>query len=165
MPVLLLWRATNLQWQTKPAERSLDSNHPPAQLKRLLTSAWVMTMEFLSVANGVFAVKMYDSDYAQFRQSQRIHVCDFRLRALTHRLSESLLQRLERIAPQSRRGEAESAKEGYWRWPQRQLAGNAIDFFIQVLGLSFNPARARAGPCARSPKLEPCSISFRPSTS
>jgi hypothetical protein len=31
-------------------------------------------------------------------------------------------------------------KDSYWRWPQRNLAGNAIDFFVQVLGLSFNDA-------------------------
>ena len=31
-------------------------------------------------------------------------------------------------------------KEGYWRWPQRNLAGNAIDFFMRVLGLSFHDA-------------------------
>ena len=31
-------------------------------------------------------------------------------------------------------------KDGYWRWPQRNLAGNAIDFFTQVLGLSFHDA-------------------------
>ena len=31
-------------------------------------------------------------------------------------------------------------KDSYWRWPQRDLAGNAIDFFVQVLGLSFNDA-------------------------
>jgi hypothetical protein len=31
-------------------------------------------------------------------------------------------------------------KDSYWRWPQRQLAGNAIDFFVQVLGLTFNEA-------------------------
>ena len=31
-------------------------------------------------------------------------------------------------------------KESYWRWPQRELAGNTIDFFIKVLGLSFNDA-------------------------
>jgi|GEM_PF-530800 len=31
-------------------------------------------------------------------------------------------------------------KDSYWRWPERNLAGNAIDFFIQVLGLSFNDA-------------------------
>jgi len=31
-------------------------------------------------------------------------------------------------------------KDSYWRWPQRNLAGNAIDFFVQVLGLSFNEA-------------------------
>ena len=31
-------------------------------------------------------------------------------------------------------------KESYWRWPQRELAGNTIDFFVKVLGLSFNDA-------------------------
>jgi hypothetical protein len=31
-------------------------------------------------------------------------------------------------------------KDSYWRWPERALAGNAIDFFVQVLGLSFNDA-------------------------
>ena len=31
-------------------------------------------------------------------------------------------------------------KESYWRWPQRDLAGNAIDFFVKVLGLSFHDA-------------------------
>jgi hypothetical protein len=31
-------------------------------------------------------------------------------------------------------------KESYWRWPQRDLAGNAIDFFTRVLGLSFHDA-------------------------
>jgi len=31
-------------------------------------------------------------------------------------------------------------KDSYWRWPQRNLAGNAIDFFVQVLGLSFHEA-------------------------
>ena len=29
-------------------------------------------------------------------------------------------------------------KDSYWRWPQRNLAGNAIDFFVQVLALSFH---------------------------
>jgi hypothetical protein len=28
----------------------------------------------------------------------------------------------------------------YWRWPQRNLAGNAIDFHMQVLGMSFHDA-------------------------
>jgi hypothetical protein len=32
------------------------------------------------------------------------------------------------------------AKDSYWRWPQRNLAGNTIDFFVQVLGLSFHDA-------------------------
>ena len=31
-------------------------------------------------------------------------------------------------------------KESYWRWPQRNLAGNAIDFFVHVLGLTFHDA-------------------------
>ena len=31
-------------------------------------------------------------------------------------------------------------KDSYWRWPERGLAGNAIDFFVQVLGLSFSDA-------------------------
>lgn len=31
-------------------------------------------------------------------------------------------------------------KDSYWRWPPRNLAGNTIDFFVQVLGLSFHHA-------------------------
>lgn len=31
-------------------------------------------------------------------------------------------------------------KDGYWRWPERDLAGNAIDFCTQVLRLSFHDA-------------------------
>ena len=31
-------------------------------------------------------------------------------------------------------------KESYWRWPQRNLAGNTIDFFVQVLGMTFHNA-------------------------
>jgi hypothetical protein len=31
-------------------------------------------------------------------------------------------------------------KESYWRWPQRDLAGNTIDFFMRALGLSFHDA-------------------------
>jgi hypothetical protein len=31
-------------------------------------------------------------------------------------------------------------KASYWRWPERNLAGNAIDFFMRVLGLSFHDA-------------------------
>ena len=31
-------------------------------------------------------------------------------------------------------------KQSYWRWPQRNLEGNAIDFFVRVLGLSFHEA-------------------------
>jgi hypothetical protein len=29
-------------------------------------------------------------------------------------------------------------KDCYWRWPERDLAGNTIDFHVQVLGLSFH---------------------------
>ena len=31
-------------------------------------------------------------------------------------------------------------KDSYWRWPERNLGGNSIDFFVQVLGLSFHDA-------------------------
>ncbi len=31
-------------------------------------------------------------------------------------------------------------KESYWRWPERNQAGNAIDFCVQVLGMSFHDA-------------------------
>jgi len=31
-------------------------------------------------------------------------------------------------------------KDSYWRWPERDRAGNAIDFFVQILGLSFHDA-------------------------
>lgn len=31
-------------------------------------------------------------------------------------------------------------KDSYWRWPEHDLAGNAIDFFVKVLGLSFHDA-------------------------
>ena len=31
-------------------------------------------------------------------------------------------------------------KESYWRWPERELAGNTIDFFIRVLDRSFHQA-------------------------
>jgi len=34
-------------------------------------------------------------------------------------------------------------KDSYWRWPEPNLAGNAIDFFVQVLGLSFHDAMRR----------------------
>lgn len=32
------------------------------------------------------------------------------------------------------------AKGCYWRWPERGLAGNAIDFGTQVLRISFHQA-------------------------
>jgi hypothetical protein len=31
-------------------------------------------------------------------------------------------------------------KASYWRWPDRDLAGNAIDFYVKVLGASFHDA-------------------------
>ena len=31
-------------------------------------------------------------------------------------------------------------KDSYWRWPERNLAGNTIGFHVQVLGLSFHDA-------------------------
>lgn len=31
-------------------------------------------------------------------------------------------------------------KASYWRWPERDLAGDAIDFYTKVLGVSFHEA-------------------------
>ena len=31
-------------------------------------------------------------------------------------------------------------KDRYWRWPERNQAGNAIDFCVQILGLNFHDA-------------------------
>ena len=31
-------------------------------------------------------------------------------------------------------------KASYWRWPDRNLAGNTIDFYTKVLGASFADA-------------------------
>lgn len=31
-------------------------------------------------------------------------------------------------------------KASYWRWPDRDLSGNTIDFYVKVLGMSFNDA-------------------------
>ena len=31
-------------------------------------------------------------------------------------------------------------KDSYWRWPERNLSGNAIDFLVKVLGRSFHAA-------------------------
>jgi hypothetical protein len=65
-----------------------------------------------------------------------------RLAPLEPPLRRRGLQLIERDA-----GNFESAnhpglilKESYWRWPQRGLAGNAIDFYTQILGLSFHQA-------------------------
>ncbi len=37
-------------------------------------------------------------------------------------------------------------KDSYWLWPERQLSGNAIDFHVQVLGLSFHAAMTELTP-------------------
>jgi len=31
-------------------------------------------------------------------------------------------------------------KESYWRWPERNLGGNAIDFFVQIFQMNFHDA-------------------------
>ena len=31
-------------------------------------------------------------------------------------------------------------KASFWNWPERELSGNTIDFFVKVLGASFNDA-------------------------
>jgi len=28
-------------------------------------------------------------------------------------------------------------KSSYWRWPERDIDGNTIDFYMKILGLSF----------------------------
>jgi hypothetical protein len=35
-------------------------------------------------------------------------------------------------------------KDCYWRWPERNLSGNAIDFHVHVLGLSFHDMSRRS---------------------
>jgi hypothetical protein len=37
-------------------------------------------------------------------------------------------------------------KESYWRWPERDLAGNAIDFFVQILKMNFHDAMRQIYP-------------------
>jgi len=31
-------------------------------------------------------------------------------------------------------------KDWYWNWPERDMSGNTIDFYVEVLGTSFNDA-------------------------
>ncbi|TFH16874.1 MAG: hypothetical protein E4H02_04470 [Lentisphaerales bacterium] len=31
-------------------------------------------------------------------------------------------------------------KAWYWNWPERDMSGNTIDFFVDILGMSFNHA-------------------------
>ena len=50
-------------------------------------------------------------------------------------------------------------KDSYWRWPERNLAGSAIDFFMRVLGLTFNGVRCQYGKrpasaCSPPPKSQ-----------
>jgi len=35
---------------------------------------------------------------------------------------------------------ASSSKRVYWRWPEQDLAGNTIDFLVEIFGLSFHDA-------------------------
>ena len=72
----------------------------------------------------------------------REHICAARLTPLMPLLQKQGLLLLEREA-----GNFELPaypgliiKDSYWRWPQRNLAGNAIDFHVQVLALSFHDA-------------------------
>jgi hypothetical protein len=37
-------------------------------------------------------------------------------------------------------------KDSYWRWPERQLGGNTIDFYILVFGYSFNESMHQITP-------------------
>ena len=37
-------------------------------------------------------------------------------------------------------------KDSFWREPDTERAGNAIDFFVHVLGMSFNEAMRTIGP-------------------
>ncbi len=36
-------------------------------------------------------------------------------------------------------------KASYWRWSDRDLAGNAIDFYVKVLGVRASPKFLREG--------------------
>jgi len=56
-------------------------------------------------------------------------------------------------------------KDSYWRWPERELAGNTIDIFMRVLGLfrpqmSSSRLRALRRP-DRSPSMFPSVLSMR----
>lgn len=31
-------------------------------------------------------------------------------------------------------------RQSYWIWPDREMSGNTIDFFVKALGASFNDA-------------------------
>lgn len=42
-------------------------------------------------------------------------------------------------------------KDSYWRWPQRNQAGNAIDLLVQILGFSFHNAMSEITTCAPPP--------------
>ena len=44
-------------------------------------------------------------------------------------------------------------KQSFWIWPDRNIAGNAIDYFVKVEGMTFNQAMqiiTAAAPCDAS---------------
>jgi hypothetical protein len=65
-----------------------------------------------------------------------------RLAPLVPLLQKRGLQLLERPAGNFELADYRGlvVKDGYWRWPERNLAGNTIDLLVQVLGLSFHDA-------------------------
>jgi hypothetical protein len=72
----------------------------------------------------------------------REQICDARLAPLGPLLQKHGLQIVEREADNFALPAYPGliVKDSYWRWPERNLAGNAIDFHVQVLGLSFHDA-------------------------
>ncbi len=49
-------------------------------------------------------------------------------------------------------------KESCWRWPERNLAGNSIDFFVQILKVNFDDANAVVHP--QKPKPAPTTAAW-----
>ena len=72
----------------------------------------------------------------------REQIRDARMAPLAPLLQRRGLQLVERPAGNFELADYRGllVKDGYWRWPERNLAGNAIDLFVQVLGLSFSDA-------------------------
>jgi hypothetical protein len=46
-------------------------------------------------------------------------------------------------------------KDSYWRWPTRDRAGNAIDLFVQIHGLSFHDAMRQITGGGQPPPVVP----------